>query len=231
MLDEFIYYRNHDVTERYLACIHYNAIRLDSAQSLMVIRQYSSMEDLENMELPTHLENLYKRLERIVQDMFEAWLQKMGYYVVTWNKSLSVEERPDLCHYCFTSPLKSSSLPFRFPKSLGEEVPLMDKSRAPSPWAVEQNPNTPEWVLVRRGRVKDLPGVRYHIVRGTLDAVGVKDRRCKINRQNMEIVDVSSEMEVEGYDNPVEGNAGIQNMELMENNNPHDAQAKMNLQF
>ncbi|MGV8079344.1 MAG: 30S ribosomal protein S12 [Syntrophaceae bacterium] len=32
-------------------------------------------------------------------------------------------------------------------------------------------------VLVRGGRVKDLPGVRYHIVRGTLDAVGVQDRR------------------------------------------------------
>ncbi len=32
-------------------------------------------------------------------------------------------------------------------------------------------------VLVRGGRVKDLPGVRYHIVRGTLDAAGVEDRR------------------------------------------------------
>nr|AKR81087.1 ribosomal protein S12 [Pentastemona sumatrana] len=32
-------------------------------------------------------------------------------------------------------------------------------------------------VLVRGGRVKDLPGVRYHIVRGTLDTVGVKDRQ------------------------------------------------------
>nr|QKQ14591.1 ribosomal protein S12 [Zygnema circumcarinatum] len=31
-------------------------------------------------------------------------------------------------------------------------------------------------VLIRGGRVKDLPGVRYHIIRGTLDAVGVKDR-------------------------------------------------------
>jgi small subunit ribosomal protein S12 len=31
-------------------------------------------------------------------------------------------------------------------------------------------------VLVRGGRVKDLPGVRYHIVRGTLDSVGVADR-------------------------------------------------------
>ena len=32
-------------------------------------------------------------------------------------------------------------------------------------------------VLVRGGRVKDLPGVRYHIVRGTLDALGVDGRR------------------------------------------------------
>jgi small subunit ribosomal protein S12 len=32
-------------------------------------------------------------------------------------------------------------------------------------------------VLVRGGRVKDLPGVRYHIVRGTLDSQGVKDRK------------------------------------------------------
>ncbi len=32
-------------------------------------------------------------------------------------------------------------------------------------------------VLVRGGRVKDLPGVRYHVIRGTLDAMGVEGRR------------------------------------------------------
>lgn len=32
-------------------------------------------------------------------------------------------------------------------------------------------------VIIRGGRVKDLPGVRYHIVRGTLDTSGVADRR------------------------------------------------------
>ncbi|MBI3178083.1 MAG: 30S ribosomal protein S12 [Deltaproteobacteria bacterium] len=32
-------------------------------------------------------------------------------------------------------------------------------------------------ILLRGGRVKDLPGVRYHIIRGTLDAVGVDGRR------------------------------------------------------
>ncbi|MBW2149656.1 MAG: 30S ribosomal protein S12 [Deltaproteobacteria bacterium] len=32
-------------------------------------------------------------------------------------------------------------------------------------------------VLIRGGRVKDLPGVRYHIIRGTLDSIGVSERR------------------------------------------------------
>lgn len=32
-------------------------------------------------------------------------------------------------------------------------------------------------VLIRGGRVKDLPGVRYHVIRGTQDAAGVQDRR------------------------------------------------------
>jgi small subunit ribosomal protein S12 len=32
-------------------------------------------------------------------------------------------------------------------------------------------------VMIRGGRVKDLPGVRYHIIRGTLDTLGVEDRR------------------------------------------------------
>ena len=37
-------------------------------------------------------------------------------------------------------------------------------------------------VLIRGGRVKDLPGVRYHIVRGTLDTTGVADRRQSRSR-------------------------------------------------
>ncbi len=36
---------------------------------------------------------------------------------------------------------------------------------------------TPSIVLIRGGRVKDLPGVRYHVIRGTLDSVGVADRK------------------------------------------------------
>ncbi len=46
-------------------------------------------------------------------------------------------------------------------------------------------------VLIRGGRVKDLPGVRYHIIRGTLDASGVADRRksrSRVRRKEAEIV-------------------------------------------
>ena len=39
------------------------------------------------------------------------------------------------------------------------------------------NLQEPSVVLVRGGRVKDLPGVRYHIIRGVLDTQGVSDRR------------------------------------------------------
>src|SRR5258706_12471317 len=42
---------------------------------------------------------------------------------------------------------------------------------------VGHNPQEHSIVLIRGGRVKDLPGVRYHVIRGTLDAVGVQNRR------------------------------------------------------
>src|SRR5436309_1408461 len=41
-------------------------------------------------------------------------------------------------------------------------------------------------VLIRGGRVKDLPGVRYHIIRGTHDTQGVKDRRQRRSENTME---------------------------------------------
>jgi len=42
---------------------------------------------------------------------------------------------------------------------------------------VDHNLQEHSIVLVRGGRVRDLPGVRYHIIRGTLDAAGVENRR------------------------------------------------------
>ena len=40
-------------------------------------------------------------------------------------------------------------------------------------------------VMIRGGRVKDLPGVRYHIIRGTLDASGVNDRKQSRSKYGM----------------------------------------------
>ncbi len=45
-------------------------------------------------------------------------------------------------------------------------------------------------VLVRGGRVKDLPGVRYHIIRGTLDAVGVANRKQGRSRYGTKVAKV-----------------------------------------
>ena len=50
-------------------------------------------------------------------------------------------------------------------------------------------------VLVRGGRVKDLPSVKYHIIRGTLDAAGVRDRkqgRSLLRRQEAQVDAASS---------------------------------------
>nr|YP_010362432.1 ribosomal protein S12 [Euphorbia schlechtendalii]UNS16266.1 ribosomal protein S12 [Euphorbia schlechtendalii] len=55
-------------------------------------------------------------------------------------------------------------------------------------------------VLVRGGRVKDLPGVRYHIVRGTLDAVGVKDRQQ--GRSNFGFLTPYCRVDLERYERP-----------------------------
>nr|AYQ95254.1 ribosomal protein S12 [Trochiscia hystrix] len=47
-------------------------------------------------------------------------------------------------------------------------------------------------VLVRGGRVKDLPGVRYHIVRGTLDTAGVKGRVQSRSKYGVKLVSKTS---------------------------------------
>jgi small subunit ribosomal protein S12 len=47
-------------------------------------------------------------------------------------------------------------------------------------------------VLVRGGRVKDLPGVRYHIVRGTLDTAGVKKRSNSRSKYGVKLPTASS---------------------------------------
>ncbi len=49
--------------------------------------------------------------------------------------------------------------------------------KSPPTSVVKVNLQEHSVVLIRGGRVKDLPGVRYHTVRGSLDTTGVKDRK------------------------------------------------------
>lgn len=61
-------------------------------------------------------------------------------------------------------------------------------------------------VLIRGGRVKDLPGVRYHVVRGVLDTTGVearKNQRSKYGAKK-EVAGVKRKISTEGEEKPVE---------------------------
>ena len=59
---------------------------------------------------------------------------------------------------------------------VGSEMCIRDRVRTYIP-GIGQNLQEHSVVLIRGGRVKDLPGVRYHIVRGSLDASGVANRK------------------------------------------------------
>ena len=101
-------------------------------------------------------------------------------------------ERPGTqaaARYRLTSPWRISSA---YHSAAGPQGPLDEALRvqdagaqgqSAAPWRVHprvhHHPQEAEHsiVLVRGGRVKDLPGVRYHIVRGALDTQGVKGRQ------------------------------------------------------
>src|ERR1700689_1466007 len=70
------------------------------------------------------------------------------------------------------------------PKKPNSALRRVARARPPHGCAVPRrirgeghNLQEPSVVLIRGGRVKDLPGVRYHIIRGALDCAGVGDRR------------------------------------------------------
>ncbi|KAL8098682.1 hypothetical protein AgCh_031441 [Apium graveolens] len=319
IMDEFIYCRNHDVTERYLACIYYNAVRLDCEQSLMVIRQYSSMEDLDNMELPTHLENLYKQWKGMSKiclkhgcrkwDVLIHWVGEKCWFGKGWS---GVLKELDICVGDVIAMNMAHELPeivllFIFnEKDVEAEKKEGDRNGRRSFYKIFfEGPLKLGYITIQRflgqETEKHLLGVEHIIINGILwdvrydaklrilyeleqlikyfglvgndmilfsfggngefcgrifmcEGTEITRSTAESNRrrkpsanfflfednvtdsppgieQNVEIVDLSIEMEVEGYDNLAQDNAGIQNMQLMENNNPHDAQVGMNLQF
>ena len=62
------------------------------------------------------------------------------------------------------------------PKKPNSALRKVARVRLSNGYEVGHNLQEHSVVLIRGGRVKDIPGVRYHIIRGTLDTAGVKDR-------------------------------------------------------
>src|SRR5574343_2069242 len=96
---------------------------------------------------------------------------------VTKSKSPAMQNCPQrrgVCTRVYTTPPKKPNSALRKVAKVRLTSGFEVTSYIPG---VGHNLQEHSIVLVRGGRVKDLPGVRYHIIRGTLDAVGVQDRK------------------------------------------------------
>ena len=97
--------------------------------------------------------------------------------VVTKTKSPALQDSPQkrgVCVRVFTQTPKKPNSALRKVARVRLTNGIEVTSYIPG---VGHNLQEHSVVLVRGGRVKDLPAVKYHIVRGTLDAAGVRDRR------------------------------------------------------
>ena len=97
--------------------------------------------------------------------------------VVTKTKSPALQESPQkrgVCVRVFTQTPKKPNSALRKVARVRLTNGIEVTTYSPG---VGHNLQEHSLVLIRGGRVKDLPGVRYHVVRGTLDAVGVQGRK------------------------------------------------------
>ena len=93
------------------------------------------------------------------------------------NKTPALERCPQKKGFCIKIVLRSPKKPNSALRKL-VKVKLTNKKRVYAYVPGEgHNLQTFSTVLIRGGRVKDLPGVKYHLVRGKLDLLGIKDRK------------------------------------------------------
>jgi len=101
---------------------------------------------------------------------------------VAKKKNVALNECPQRRGVC----LLVKTLPPKKPNSALRKVARVRLSNGKEVTAyipgVDHNLQEHSIVLVRGGRVRDLPGVRYHVIRGTLDAAGVEGRRQSRSR-------------------------------------------------
>jgi small subunit ribosomal protein S12 len=124
--------------------------------------------------LPTPFENIY---QEIFMPTINQLIRKERKKVVKRKKTPALQECPQRRGVCTrvytTTPKKPNSALRKVARvrlTNGIEVTAYIPGEG-------HNLQEHSVVIIRGGRVKDLPGVRYHIVRGTLDTSGVTDRR------------------------------------------------------
>src|SRR4030088_3046758 len=107
-----------------------------------------------------------------INQLVSAGRDKVAYK----TKSPALQSSPQkrgVCTRVYTSTPKKPNSALR--KGARGRLPNRGAVRTHLP-RVEHTPREHSIVLIRGGRVKDLPGVRYHVIRGTLDTVGVAKR-------------------------------------------------------
>ena len=127
-----------------------------------------------NIILPLHPEN--KFFLRVIMPTIQQLVRKGRKRLVVKSKSRALDSCPQRRGVCVrvytTTPKKPNSAMRKVARvrlTNGKEVNAYIPGEG-------HNLQEHSIVLVRGGRVKDLPGVRYHVVRGTLDTQGVDDR-------------------------------------------------------
>src|SRR5690606_8443335 len=120
---------------------------------------------------------LPKKIKERVMPTIQQLVRKGRTQIKAKSKSPALDESPQRRGVCTrvytTTPKKPNSAIRKVAK-----VRLTNKTEVIA-YIPGEGHNLQEHsiVLIRGGRVKDLPGVRYHIVRGALDTTGVKDRK------------------------------------------------------
>jgi small subunit ribosomal protein S12 len=129
-----------------------------------------------DLSLPIWASKPFKHRERIMPTINQL-VRKGRKKIANTTKSLALQQNPQkrgVCTRVYTqTPKKPNSALRRVAR-----VRLTNKIEVTA-YIPGEGHNLQEYfsVLIRGGRVKDLPGVRYHIIRNKLDTQGVKDRK------------------------------------------------------
>ena len=152
----------------------FQALSATAAQT--AVERYCRRKAAAAVSAPIGADGAVAGVERSVPTISQ--LVRKGREQVRWKtKSPALQESPQkrgVCVRVFTQTPKKPNSALRKVARVRLTNQIEVTTYIPG---VGHNLQEHSLVLIRGGRVKDLPGVRYHVVRGTLDAVGVQGRK------------------------------------------------------